>query len=90
MLFDKIRRVRRGRETVTGAATILMLALLCGSAASQPSSLRPPVLRDVNIDQLLNNQVPLDLVFRDETGKDVRLQDYFKDKPVIQIGRAHV
>jgi protein SCO1 len=31
----------------------------------------------------LNAQVPLDLVFRDETGKGVQLGDYFGTKPVI-------
>jgi len=41
------------------------------------------VLRDIGIDQRLNEQVPLDLVFRDETGKLVRLGDYFGEKPVI-------
>ncbi len=50
---------------------------------AQPASQRPPVLRDIKFDQLLNNQVPLDLEFRDEAGKTVRLRDYVKDKPVI-------
>jgi protein SCO1 len=31
----------------------------------------------------LNERVPLDLVFRDETGKAVRLGDYFGHRPVI-------
>ena len=31
----------------------------------------------------LNQQVPLDLTFRDENGKTVLLADYFKQKPVI-------
>jgi protein SCO1/2 len=31
----------------------------------------------------LNEQVPLDLTFRDETGKNVQLRDYFGEKPVI-------
>lgn len=52
-------------------------------ASAQPASMRPPVLRDVGIDQLLNNQVPLDLEFRDENGRAVKLAEYFKDKPVI-------
>ncbi len=56
--------------------------LLC-TAAAQPSSIRPPVLRDVNIDQLLNHDVPLDLEFKDETGQTVKLSQYFTDKPVI-------
>ncbi len=43
----------------------------------------PESLRNVGIDQRLNEQVPLDLVFRDETGKSVRLGDYIKTKPVI-------
>ena len=32
---------------------------------------------------VLNQQVPLDLAFRDETGKAVHLSDYFGKKPVI-------
>lgn len=44
----------------------------------------PVALQKVGIDQRLNEQVPLDLVFRDETGKQVRLADYFSGtKPVI-------
>jgi protein SCO1/2 len=52
-------------------------------ASAQPAGARPPVLQDVGIDQLLNNQVPLDLEFRDENGRTVKLAEYFKDKPVI-------
>jgi protein SCO1/2 len=38
----------------------------------------------VGIDQRLNEQVPLDLTFKDEQGKTVRLGDYFHDgRPVI-------
>jgi protein SCO1/2 len=48
------------------------------NASSQPST-----LRDVGIDQKLNEQVPLDLVFRDEAGKVVKLREYFGEKPVI-------
>ena len=48
-----------------------------------PANVRPPGLKDVGIEQRLNEQVPLDLVFRDETGKQVRLGDYFGKKPVI-------
>ncbi|MBI1927913.1 SCO family protein [Candidatus Poribacteria bacterium] len=47
------------------------------------ASAQPDILREVGIDQRLNEQVPLDLVFRDETGKLVRLGDYFGEKPVI-------
>jgi len=50
---------------------------------SPPANVRPPGLQNVGIEQRLNQQVPLDLAFRDETGKAVRLADYFGQKPVI-------
>jgi len=50
---------------------------------SPPSNVRPPGLKNVGIEQRLNEQLPLDLSFRDETGKAVRLRDYFGKKPVI-------
>lgn len=37
----------------------------------------------VSFDQRLNEQLPLNLTFSDETGKKVQLKDYFGDKPVI-------
>lgn len=61
----------------------LLLLLNTGLALGQPASMRPPVLKDVGIDQLLNNQVPPDLTFLDETGKTVRLGDYFGSKPIV-------
>ncbi|SPE29915.1 Uncharacterized protein SCO1/SenC/PrrC, involved in biogenesis of respiratory and photosynthetic systems [Acidobacteriia bacterium SbA2] len=43
----------------------------------------PPLLQGIGIGQKLNEQVPLELHFRDELGKTVRLGDYFGKKPVI-------
>ena len=43
----------------------------------------PMVLKDIGIDQRLNEPVPLDAVFKDEQGREVRLGDYFKGKPVV-------
>jgi protein SCO1/2 len=43
----------------------------------------PPPTKEVGFDQKLGGQVPLDLVFKDESGKDVRLSQYFGKKPVI-------
>jgi len=51
--------------------------------SAQNSSIRPPILRNVGIDQKLDQLVPLDLEFHDETGKTVRLGDYFGRKPII-------
>jgi protein SCO1/2 len=43
----------------------------------------PDILNTVKIDQRLGQQLPLDATFRDETGKTVKLGDYFGKKPVI-------
>ncbi len=43
----------------------------------------PVPLKNIGIDQRLGNQVPLDTMFRDETGQTVRLGDYFGKKPVF-------
>jgi protein SCO1/2 len=53
--------------------------------ASQPSSqVSPDDLKNVGIDQRLDQALPLDLQFQDETGKTVKLGDYFKSgRPVI-------
>lgn len=48
-----------------------------------PSSVLPAALKNVGIDQKLDNRLPLDLHFRDEAGRDVRLGDFFSKKPVI-------
>ncbi len=54
-----------------------------GGIMAPPASVRPPGLKNVGIQQNLNEQVPLDLTFHDETGKTVRLGDYLGRKPVI-------
>jgi protein SCO1/2 len=43
----------------------------------------PAALQEVRIEQKLDKQLPLDLVFRDESGRDVKLGDYFGQKPVV-------
>jgi protein SCO1/2 len=43
----------------------------------------PSPLKNVGIDQKLNNQVPLELTFRDETGQTVQLSRYFGQRPVV-------
>jgi protein SCO1/2 len=49
----------------------------------QSVGVRPDLLKEVGIDQKLGQQVPLDLTFRDETGKTVQLGQYFGQRPVI-------
>lgn len=48
-----------------------------------PKENLPAPLRQVGINQKLNNQVPLDLVFTDENGQEVKLGQYFGRKPVV-------
>jgi protein SCO1/2 len=43
----------------------------------------PKALREVGFDQNLDQQVPLDIAFRDESGRTVTLGDYFTGKPVV-------
>jgi protein SCO1/2 len=52
-------------------------------AAGNPSSGLPKALTDVKIEQKLNQQLPLDLVFTDENGQQVKLGQYFGKKPVV-------
>ena len=51
--------------------------------AGTPSSQQVNLLEDVRFDQKLDAQLPLDILFRDETGKTVKLGDYFGTRPVI-------
>jgi protein SCO1/2 len=65
-------------------AQALLPALLVATAAFADNSATPPRLPgEVSIKQQLNAQLPLDLMFRDESGKVVRLRDYFRGKPVL-------
>jgi protein SCO1 len=50
---------------------------------SPPANVRPPGLKNVAVEQRLNEQIPPHLVFRDETGQMVRLGDYFGKRPMI-------
>src|SRR5436309_15943314 len=44
----------------------------------------PSALQSVGIEQRLDRQLPLDLIFRDEFGRDVPLSSFFQSgKPVI-------
>ena len=52
-------------------------------APGEPSSARPGLLSKIGIDQRLNQRVPLDLEFVDETGKNVKLGDYMGKRPVL-------
>jgi len=81
--------MRRGWSVASAVALILALA---GPAAAwnrdqpspaPPAAEAPRILRDVGFDQHLGDTVPLDAVFRDESGRAVKLGDYFGRRPVV-------
>jgi protein SCO1 len=77
----------------TAALTIVALLAAAAPAAAQgsmrvdrslPSNEAPRILAKVTVDGKMNAQVPLDLTFRDETGRTVRLGDLLHaGRPVI-------
>ncbi len=54
-----------------------------GLNSGQAATGLPPALKKVGIDQRLNEQLPLDAVFKDEQGNEVRLGQFFNGKPVV-------
>ena len=88
--------MKNGR-TIRGGwrAAILCCALLSAPFFAQVSSYGdkqngenagdqlPQVLKKVGVSQHLNQQLPLDAAFVDESGKPVKLGDYFGKKPAI-------
>jgi protein SCO1 len=92
-----MRSADKRRRTVKAAMGLLALAFVClaaplsrGQVSSygdkqmgEVSDHPPAILDKVKISQKLNTQIPLDGEFRDETGKTVRLGDYFGKRPVV-------
>jgi protein SCO1/2 len=75
-------------RTIIGIAALLLAACTL-HAQTVPGDMgptaatMPAALQNVGFEPPLNGQMPLDLSFRDETGRDVRLHDYFGQKPVV-------
>ena len=65
------------------AAMLLALSGIAAVSASAQQATTPAILDKVGITQNLNARVPPDLVFRDETGKSVRIGDFFGQKPIV-------
>ena len=60
-----------------------MLTTIFLGVANAHDNTRPPALRDVAFDQKLDEQIPLNLTFRNEAGKTVQLSEYFGKKPIV-------
>jgi protein SCO1/2 len=63
--------------------TVALLAGVLGTSAAHGQYARPVGTRGVDLQQKLNAQIPLDLVFKDETGEAKPLRAYFGEKPVL-------
>jgi protein SCO1/2 len=78
-------------RSISISGALLSLVLLAAFASAQmnngvmspPANTRPPRLQNVGIQQRLDAQVPPDLAFLDESGKPVKLGNYFGKKPLI-------
>ena len=69
-------------------ALLLLVSAAWGQGMTQgimspPANVRPPYLTNVGIEQHLDAQVPADLAFVDDEGRQVKLGDYFGKKPLI-------
>jgi protein SCO1 len=71
--------MRSNPSWITG---FVLAAAFSAPAPAQQYGL-PAMVRGVGIEQNLNAQIPLDLMFKDETGQAVRLGQYFTQKPVV-------
>jgi protein SCO1 len=49
----------------------------------EPTQARPGILSKIAIDQKIGGQLPLETPFVDESGREVKLGDYFGERPVI-------
>jgi protein SCO1/2 len=79
-------RVLRYRAVIHLLSTCCLMTLALTAvlvAGAQAHKAQPGLLGKVGIEQRLTEQVPLDLAFRDEAGRAVRLGDYFDGKPAI-------
>lgn len=65
------------------AAILVALAGIAASPANAQQVSTPPILSKVGITQNLNARIPPDLMFRDETGKSVRIGNFFGQKPIV-------
>jgi protein SCO1/2 len=73
---------------ISGIVVLLALSV-AGHAQTIPdnvgksSSGLPTQLQNVGFEPQLNAQLPLDLTFRDESGRDVQLRQFFGQRPVL-------
>lgn len=89
MRFVKPLGPRMARAGCLGVLLLLSISSATAQLAAynEAAPYKPPAshnpFADIGLDQRLDSQLPLDLAFSDESGKQVHLRDYFGKKPVI-------
>jgi protein SCO1 len=68
---------------LTLAAAALARAQTIPASVGKSSAGLPSQLRNVGFEPPLNGQIPLDLNFRDESGREVTLREYSGQRPVV-------
>ncbi|HUH11928.1 MAG TPA: SCO family protein [Longimicrobiales bacterium] len=71
------------RRLLAAAALALAVQAPLLRAGDLPADVRPSALREVGFDQRLGENVPADLVLRDEDGRAVELRAYLGRRPVV-------
>jgi protein SCO1 len=70
--------------TVMSAVTASAQGFYSQPEVKTPSGDRPDIIKDIDFEQRLDAQLPLDATFRDESGRTVQLGEYFHhDKPIV-------
>lgn len=74
----------RPRPSRLSPAVLAVIALcLFSRAALEAQLLTKEQIEKIGIDQHLDEELPLNLVFKDEQGQQVKLEQYFGSKPVV-------
>jgi protein SCO1/2 len=69
---------------LTASSPAFAQPLMPSAGGPEAKALAPDkVIQNVGVDQKLGDTVPADLTFRDETGKTVRLGDYYGKRPLV-------
>lgn len=80
-----VRRILVAAVAVAIGLRLVFAAPAFAHTGNEPYTKDEDFLKEIGFDQKLGAQLPLHLTFTDETGKTVRLDEYFGQKPVVML-----
>jgi protein SCO1/2 len=80
--MKKVSHIAGIAAFLLGTCSLLHAQTIPGSVGPAAATM-PTALQNVGFEPPLNGPMPLDLSFRDETGRRVQLREYFGQKPVV-------